>query len=151
MHRITQISIVGIVTVITAATTASVARADFLGHVIVGGVTNQALTSVTQNDCQNATGAGQAACAVPEAIVGVHQDISNAVGQEVQHTCQNASGAGEDACSAVEDVSSLKKQISAQVSHIHLFGSPNDSQNSSTDDASPPASAPAEEDPNYNQ
>ncbi|HEY9663723.1 MAG TPA: hypothetical protein V6C65_35185, partial [Allocoleopsis sp.] len=117
------------------------AKADFLGHVIVGGVTNQVLTNVTQNDCQNASGVGQDACAVPEAIVGVHQDVSNAVGQTVQHTCQNASGLGEDACTGVEDVSSFKKQISEQVSHIHLFSGSHDSQ-SPSDSSQPPSSQP---------
>lgn len=111
---------------LTALTTGSLtgmARADLLGHVIVGGVTNQALTQVTQKDCPDATGAGADACAAADVVVDVHQDISNTVNQQVQRSCQNASGAGEDVCQGIGDVNSFKKQLSEQVSHVHLFDS----------------------------
>jgi len=140
MQLITKTAVVGFISVMTTVASATVVKADLLGHVIVGGVTNQALTDVTKNDCQNATGAGQAACAVPETIVDVHKDISHAETQAVQNACQNASGVGEDTCSAIDDVNSLHKQISEQVSHIHLFGSPHDSSNSSPNNS--PNSSP---------
>lgn len=146
--------LIGLTTLITGSL-ASAARADLLGHVIVGGVTNQALTQVTQKDCSNATGAGADACAAADTVVDVHQDISNAVNQQVQRSCQNASGAGEDVCQGIGDVNSFKKQLSEQVSHIHLFGSHDqDSQSSpagnspagnssTTPDASSPENSPS--------
>lgn len=119
---------------LTTATTLSLAnqaRADLLGRVIVGGVTNQALTQVTEKDCPNATGAGVDACNAANAVVDIHRDVSNAVNQTVQHTCQNATGAGEDVCQGIDDVNSFKQQLSEQVDHIHLF----DSQHNTTQDS----------------
>lgn len=120
-------------TPLALGTFASAARADMLGHAIVGGITNQALTEVTQKDCPNATGVGETACGAADVVVDVHQDISNTVNQQVQQSCQDASGAGEDACQGIEDVSSFKKQLSEQVSHIHLFGSGNHDSSQSGD------------------
>lgn len=125
-------------TTLMAASSASQARADLLGHVIVGGITNQALTQVTQNACPDATGAGVAACDAADTVVDVHRDVSNAVNQEVQHTCQNATGAGEDACQGIDDVNSFKKQLSEQVDQLHLFGSHNTgTQSSPSENESP--------------
>lgn len=128
-------------TSLMAVSLASQARADLLGRVIVGGVTNQALTEVTEKDCPNATGAGADACDAADAVVDVHRDVSHAVNQVVQNTCQNASGVGEDACQGIDDVNSFKRQLSEQVSHIHLFGS------SKNDTAAPAENAPSSNPP----
>jgi hypothetical protein len=116
----------------------SQARADLLGRVIVGGVTNQALTQVTEKDCPNSTGAGADACDAADAVVEVHRDVSNAADQVVQRTCQNASGVGETACQGIDDVNSFKKQLSDHISHLHLFGShKDDTQNPPSGSQSP--------------
>lgn len=117
-----RLTTIGLTTV-TTIFLANQAKADLLGRVIVGGVTNQALTQVTEKDCPNATGAGVDACDAANAVVDVHRDVSNAVDQTVQHTCQNATGTGEDVCQGIDDVNSFKKQLSEQVDHIHLFNS----------------------------
>lgn len=126
-------------TTLAVGLTVKPARADLLGHVIVGGVTNQALTEVTQKACPDATGLGETACGAADVVVDVHQDISNTVNQQVQQSCQDVSGVGEDACQGIEDVSSFKKQLSEQVSHIHLFGSGD--QGSSQSGSSNPANS----------
>jgi hypothetical protein len=129
--------LVSLTTIVTVSL-ANQARADLLGRVIVGGVTNQALTQVTKKDCPNATGAGADACDAADAVVDVHQDISHAANQVVQSTCQNATGVGEDACQGIDDVNSFKKHLAEQVSHLHLFGSHHsDTQNSPPENQNP--------------
>ncbi len=117
-------------------------KADVLGRVVVGGVTNQALTEVTEKDCPNASGVGETACGAADVVVDVHRDISNTVNQQVQRSCQDATGAGEDVCQGIDDVNSFKKQLSEQVEHIHFFGGhPNNPQNGTQPAASGDASS----------
>jgi len=122
MKLVTKTSIIVLSIVMSLGHLTEAAKADLLGRAIVGGVTNQALTGVTQKDCPNATGAGEDACVAAEADVTIHKDVNHAVNQEVQNTCQNATGAGEDACQGIDDVNTVKKHLSEQVNHL-LFGS----------------------------
>jgi len=122
MKFVTKASITILSITLSLGSLTEVVKAGPLGSAIVGGVTNQALTDVTQKDCPNATGAGEDACVAAEADVTIHKDVTQAVNQEVQNTCQNATGAGEDACQGIDDVNTVKKHLSEQVDHL-LFGS----------------------------